>query len=280
MISIEKYPRTPHLEGSNLAPGDSAADRVRIRDVVRDYPGATWVIEEKLDGANTGLSLDLTTFELIPQCRGHALTGGAREGQFSEFKKWSRCHEAHIMDVLEDRFISYHEWTWAVHTKFYDALPHFLHEFDLKDRTTGKFLSTPARAEVLKGSPFLSVPVLYSGPAPSCIEEITSLLRPSLYQTPEWRENLRAASQSAGVPYETMRKAAGDEDLSEGFYIKIEDGEETVARFKWVHHGFVQTILDNDEHWSKRSLVRNSLNDGVDIMSPKICTEEDTYDIR
>ena len=65
MIAIEKYPRTPHLEGSNLAPGDTAADRVRIRDIVRAYPGAVWVIEEKLDGANTGLSLDPETFDLL-----------------------------------------------------------------------------------------------------------------------------------------------------------------------------------------------------------------------
>lgn len=275
MLAIEKYPRTPHLEGSNLAPGDSAADRVRIKDIVRDFPGATWVIEEKLDGANTGLSLNLETYDLIPQCRGHALTGGAREGQFSEFKKWCTFHESHIMDVLEDRFISYHEWTWAMHTKFYDALPHFLHEFDLKDRQTGKFLSTAARREVLRGSPFLSVPVLYSGQAPSCIQELTSMLAPSLYQTASWRENLRGAAEQAGVPYEQMLRVAGDEDVSEGFYVKIEDGDETVARFKWVHHGFVQTILDNDQHWSKRPLVHNQLADDADILAVPTLTAEE-----
>ena len=266
MIAIEKYPRTPHLEGSNLAPGDTAADRVRIRDIVRAYPGAIWVIEEKLDGANTGLSLDPETFDLIPQCRGHALSGGAREGQFSAFKEWAQVHEAHIMDVLEDRFISYHEWTWAMHTKFYDALPHYLHEFDLKDRRTGKFLSTPARAEVLRGSPFLSVPVLRSGPAPSCVDEVASWLRPSLYQTADWRDAMGVAADRAGVPQEVAERAAGTGDLAEGFYIKIEDGAETVARFKWVHHGFVQTILDNNQHWSARPIIRNGLLPGVDIM--------------
>lgn len=264
---ITKYPRTPHLEGSNLAPGDSAADRVSIREITRLFPSALWVVEEKLDGANTGLSADLETFDLVPQSRGHALRGGAREGQFSAFKEWATVHEAEILDVLEDRYVSYHEWTWAVHTKYYDALPHYLHEFDLLDRNTGRFLSTAARREALRGSPFVSVPVLYEGPAPSSIAELTSLVRPSLYQTPSWREALREASALAGVPHEVMEKATRDDDLSEGLYVKIEDGDETVARFKWVRHGFVQTILDNGQHWSERPIVRNRLADGVDIMA-------------
>lgn len=262
-----KYPRTPHLEGSNLAPGDVAGDRVRLKEVKRMFPSATWVIEEKLDGANTGLSADLETFDLLPQSRGHVLRGGAREGQFSAFKEWSSAHESAILNVLEDRYISYHEWTWAVHTKFYDALPHYLHEFDLLDRRSGKFLSTAARQEALRGSPFFSVPVLYSGEAPSCLEELTSLVRPSLYQTPSWREAMSVASDSAGVPITVMEKATKDDDLAEGLYVKIEDGDEVVARFKWVRLGFVQTILDNGQHWSSRPIVRNRLLDGVDIMA-------------
>lgn len=263
---ITKYPRTPHIEGSNLAPGDEAKDRVKIRDIVRAYPSATWVIEEKLDGANTGLSTDPETFDLIPQCRGHALTGGAREAQFSTFKEWATVHEGEIMEVLEDRFISYHEWTWALHTKFYDALPHYLHEFDLLDRKTGKFLSTPARAEILAGSPFTSVPVLYSGPAPSCVEELVSHVKPSLYQSENWREALIAEADRAGMSAEDAIGITGNDDLAEGVYVKIEDGEETVARFKWVHPGFVQTILDGGQHWSKRPMIRNQLSEGVDIM--------------
>lgn len=138
---------------------------------------------------------------------------------------------------------------------------------DLLDRNTGRFLSTAARREALRGSPFVSVPVLYEGPAPSSIAELTSLVRPSLYQTPSWREALREASALAGVPHEVMEKATRDDDLSEGLYVKIEDGDETVARFKWVRHGFVQTILDNGQHWSERPIVRNRLADGVDIMA-------------
>lgn len=280
MIAIRKYDRTPHLEGSNLAPGDAAKDRVKIKDIVKQYPNATWVAEEKLDGANTGLSLNPETLDLVAQCRGHALSGGARESQFSAFKEWAQVHEAHIMDILEDRFISYHEWMWAVHTKYYDALPHYLHEFDLYDRKTEKYLSTPAREEVLRGSPYVSVPVLYAGPAPSCLEELTSLIKPSLYQTSNWRTAMATAAEAAGVPIDVMEKATRDDDLSEGLYIKIEDGDETVARFKWVRHGFVQTILDNDQHWSARPIVRNQLAAGVDIMAmPTRTTEETALDL-
>ena len=261
-----KYPRTAHLEGSNLAPGDVAADRVKIREVAKRYPNAIWVVEEKLDGANTGLSIDLEDFELKPQSRGHYLTGGAREGQFSAFKEWVSVHEAELMDILEDRYISYHEWTWALHTKFYDALPHYLHEFDIYDREREVFLSTEARREMLTNTPYTSVPVLYSGPAPSCLEELTSLIRPALYQTKNWREALANAADEAGVSRDVANKAVGDDDMAEGLYIKIEDGDETVDRFKWVRHGFVQTILDNNQHWSARPIIRNGLADGVDIM--------------
>lgn len=69
------------------------------------------------------------------------------------------------------------------------------------------------------------------------------------------------------MPHEVMEKATRDDDLSEGLYVKIEDGDETVARFKWVRHGFVRTILDNGQHWSERPIVRNRLLDGIDIMA-------------
>ena len=54
MTRITKYPRTQHLEGSRLQPGDEAPAAVpfaapRVRHLV---------VEEKLDGSNVGVWFD------------------------------------------------------------------------------------------------------------------------------------------------------------------------------------------------------------------------------
>ena len=77
MRSIHKYPRTRHLEGSRLQPGDHDMEAAPL-DVLR---GRHIVVEEKVDGANAGISLD-DDGRLALQCRGHFLVGGARERHF------------------------------------------------------------------------------------------------------------------------------------------------------------------------------------------------------
>ena len=67
---IHKYPRTPHLEGSRLQPGDEDLDAVPLATL----RGRHVVIEEKLDGANAGISVG-DDGRLRLQSRGHVLTG-------------------------------------------------------------------------------------------------------------------------------------------------------------------------------------------------------------
>ncbi len=94
--SIVKYPRTPHLEGSRLQPGD---EDVRIAGA-HELDGLPLVVEEKLDGSNTGISFD-TDGALVLQSRGHVLTGGPRDiGSISSSvgpaplaKRWGRFSE-------------------------------------------------------------------------------------------------------------------------------------------------------------------------------------------
>ena len=54
MIPILKYPRTPHIAGSRLQPGDE--DLGMIAPEVLE--AGSLVIEEKLDGSNSGISFD------------------------------------------------------------------------------------------------------------------------------------------------------------------------------------------------------------------------------
>ncbi|MCL2091522.1 MAG: RNA ligase family protein [Micrococcales bacterium] len=263
MRSLLKYPRTPHLEGSRLQPGDEDLSQVPYDALV----GRRIVVEEKLDGANSGLSFG-DDAELLVQSRGHYLTGGAREKHFNLLKSWGATHETALFDVLDQRYVMYGEWMYAKHTVFYDWLPHYFLEFDLFDTEQGVFLSTAARREVLRGSPVVSVPVLYDGLAPRRLDDLLALVRPSLAKSGQWRQNLRRTAAQHGIDPGRAEAETQDSDLSEGLYIKIEEGHQTVGRLKWVRADFLQTIASSDTHWLDRPILPNQLAPGADVYAP------------
>ena len=51
----------------------------------------------------------------------------------------------------------------------------------------------------------------------------------------------------------------------EGIYIKVENEEEVIDRFKYVRSSFLNTILDSETHWVKRPIIPNRLNEGINI---------------
>ncbi len=256
---IFKYPRTPHLEGSRFQPGDEDLDCVALAEL----RGRFIVVEEKLDGANAGISFD-DGGRLQLQSRGHFLDGGARERQFALFKTWAMTHRQAFWELLADRYVLYGEWLFAKHTIFYDALPHYFHEFDLLDTTTGEFLSTAARRSRLQDSPVISVPVLWQGEARS-VEHLQSLVRPSLYKSADWRARLRQESEARGQYVEMVEQQTDGSDLAEGLYIKVESGDRVLERYKFVRAGFLQAVADSGSHWMDRPILPNQLRTGCDI---------------
>jgi len=248
-----------------LQPGDDGSDRVTIRGLRATYPDADLITEEKLDGANCGISFS-GDLDLMVQSRGHLLMGGAREAQFGPLKAWAAWLEGELLDILEDRYVMYGEWMFARHTLFYDQLPHLFFEFDIYDKREDRFLSTPARRDLLSGSRIISVPVL-SEAWPGSDREINGLIRPSLYRSEGWRDALAEAAERACVDPERALRETGASDLSEGLYLKVERGGKTIARYKMVRDGFVQTILESGTHWHDRPIIRNGLAPGLDIMA-------------
>jgi hypothetical protein len=228
MMQILKYPRTPHIAGSRLQPGDDEFNQVE-REVLEGLP---LVVEEKLDGSNCGISFD-EQGALILQSRGHALMGGPRERQFDLLKRWASHHAAALRNVLGHRYLMYGEWLYACHTIPYDQLPHFFMEFDVFDRERGEFLSTDRRRVLLADSPIVSVPVLAEG-------KITNLER---------HLGLSRCSSS-----ETM----------EGLYVKHEVDGRVTGRYKFVRPSFLQ-MVDSSDHWMDRPIDPNSLKEGVDL---------------
>ena len=67
---IFKYPRTAHIEGSRLQPGDEDLSSVPFEEL----KGRHLVLAEKMDGANCAISFD--DHDMLLQSRGHYLTGG------------------------------------------------------------------------------------------------------------------------------------------------------------------------------------------------------------
>ncbi|MDZ5617184.1 RNA ligase family protein [Achromobacter xylosoxidans] len=270
-LELFRYPRTPHLEGSRLQEGDHGHDHVPYRDL----RGLRLVVEEKLDGANTGISFS-PAGDLLLQSRGHYLVGGGRERQFNFIKAWAQAHAGWLLQRLEDRYVMYGETLSKKHSVFYDALPHHFFEFDVLDRRTGAFLSTAARRELLAGGPVLSVPVLYDGLAPARLADLKALLRPSLAKTARWRDAFEATVRREGQDLALAWKQCDKSDLSEGLYLKVEADGQTLGRYKWVRADFVQAILASEKHHSEQPYVPNQLAPGVDLYAPRPRVDWDT----
>jgi len=250
---LAKYPRTPHLAGSRLQPGDFDLAAVPFTEIA----GRHLVVEEKLDGANAAISFT-PDGELRLQSRGHYLTGGPRERQFGPFKAWAATVAHLLRPRLGDRYILYGEWLYAKHTVFYDALPHYFCEFDVFDRQEEVFLSTDRRAELLAGAPVYSVPVLRTGPFTE-IAELAALVGPSTCRTTAWREALAEAAGASGANLAQVLAETDGSDQMEGLYLKVEEHGQVVGRFKWVRASFLTAVLDSGSHWHDRPIVPNQL---------------------
>jgi hypothetical protein len=256
---MQKYPRTPHIEGSREQPGDEDLDSVPFSWIANEYV----VIEEKVDGANAAISFD-PNGQLLLQSRGHYLIGGSRERHFNLFKQWAHSHHAALWDVLGDRYILYGEWLYAKHTIFYDRLPHYFLEYDLLDRSSGQFLSTTARKKLLQGLPLVSVPVLLAGKLESH-KQLVSLLQQSHFIQAGHIDRLDRLCVEQGLDPERAIQQTNQSLLMEGLYIKVETPELTVARYKYIRADFLTTILQSDSHWLSRPIIPNQLQDGVDL---------------
>lgn len=248
---MRKYPRTRHLEGSRLGPGDEDLEAAPFAELA----GRFLVVEEKMDGANAAISFDAEG-RLWLQSRGHYLTGGAREKHFAALKPWAHQHADVLRERLGARFVMYGEWLFAKHTVYYDALPHHFLEFDVLDVLDGVFLSTARRRELLAGTPVSSVPVLAEG-AFTRQDALVAHVGPSKLKTAAWRERLAETARMRGLDVERVLRETDPSDDMEGLYLKVEEEGRVVARYKWVRRSFLTSVVDSGTHWLARPIVPN-----------------------
>ena len=257
---IRKYPRTPHLEGSRLQPGDEDLMQIPFEQIA----GRRVTVEEKIDGANSAVSFDAQG-QLLLQSRGHYLTGGYREKHFQFMKTWAQAQQQLLRERLGSRYIMYGEWMYAKHTIFYDALPHYFMEFDIYDREAGIYLDTEGRRALLEGLPICSVPVLAQRTFKS-LEELTALLGPSHYIRPGHIGRLAAYCEENGEDA-AARVAETDPTVTmEGLYLKIEEEGQVKERLKYVRASFLQTVAQSGTHWLNRPIIPNQLDKPIEAL--------------
>ncbi len=260
MIQINKYPRTQHLQGSRLQAGDEDLKSVPFSNIA----GRHIVVEEKVDGANCGISFS-DSGKLQLQSRGHYLTGGPREKHFDLFKSWANTFAQPLHQLLGNRYIMYGEWLYAKHTVFYTDLPHYFMEFDIYDQIEETFLSTNERKSFCKAVPFVHpVKVLFEGKL-NRLEELTDFVGKSHFINEHHLDDLKKLSESQNLRSEQIIKETDSTNFMEGLYIKVEEDGLVKERYKWVRLGFYQSIADAESHWLDRPIVPNQLKKGVNI---------------
>ena len=258
--TIIKYPRTPHIEGSRLQPGDEDLSQRSFSEIA----GRHLVIEEKIDGANTAISFD-TEGRLLLQSRGHYLTGGYRERHYNLFKQWAMIQRDLMWEALDCKYVMYGEWLYAKHTIYYDVLPHYFMEFDILDRQTGRFLDTPARRAITSRLPVCSAAVL-AEEAFSRMEDILKYLGNSNYISVDHIARLRAAAIREGQNPDQICRETDPCRMMEGLYIKVEEDDQVVDRMKYVRATFQQVVEESRTHWLERPIIPNGLTRPVEAL--------------
>lgn len=255
-----KYPRTPHIEGSRLQPGDEDLSQISFSAI----EGKHIVVEEKCDGANSAISFGKNG-ELLLQSRGHFLSGGYRERHYNLMKQWANVHKDTFYSVLGQRYIMYGEWMYAKHTVYYDALPHYFLEFDIWDKEKKMFLDTKSRHALLKDLPVVSVPVLFDGTLRKK-KDLLNLLEQSWYIRDGHMEKLRAYCNEVGECADIRCGETDNSTLMEGLYIKVEQNGQVVDRMKYVRASFSQYVNNSEVHWNERNIIPNQLAFDMDMM--------------
>ncbi|MCE7917325.1 MAG: DNA ligase, partial [Nitrosomonas sp. PRO5] len=156
MTEFFRFPNTPHLLwlGEGQPRDDKILSDTEVAALLRDEV----LIEEKLDGANLGISLS-EQGELRAQNRGQYLPQPF-SGQFSRLNSWLGQHGENLRQTLTPELILFGEWCAARHSLDYDKLPDWFLLFDVYDRKAGKFWSLEQRNRLAQELNISTVPLL------------------------------------------------------------------------------------------------------------------------
>lgn len=224
MNSFISFPHTTHIAWLSSAP--PRADKVMNPREAHDFLASPISLEEKVDGANIGISIDADG-DLRVQNRGGYLVS-PYTGQFSGLDRWLAPRRDAFFDALGTDLVIFGEWCAVRHSLAYDRLPDWLLVFDVYDRTAGRFWSASRRNSLTAILGLATVPFLGTGRFSSdALVNLVSTATSSFYAGP-----------------------------LEGLYLRKDEDAWLVDRAKLVRAEFVQSI---DEHWRSRAIEKNRL---------------------
>mmetsp|Transcript_116983 Transcript_116983/g.303290 ORF Transcript_116983/g.303290 Transcript_116983/m.303290 type:complete len:1405 (-) Transcript_116983:112-4326(-) len=234
-----KFPSTSHIKNLGAATkDDKICDDKRKNFFIGS--GRIVTVEEKIDGANLGISLDS---QYRPRMQGRSKwVNWNTDPQFGGLEQWLQEHAETLCELLErNRHVLFGEWCQYLHTVKYTRLPGYFVAFDIYDRQAGRFLSRRdfhARLRDAAGPTIPAVPHI-AHQAFNSMEEVEALLeRP-------------AAFGGGGVLVEGVYLRVDEMASSEGAPTFLED------RCKLVRSDFRHAV-DTEGSWRGRG--RNQLD--------------------
>lgn len=225
-MSFYKFPRTRHLLNLGAATRD---DLILSDKDVSDFlnrTGEKIVVEEKVDGANLGISVDPVTYQMRVQNRGHFVNASTHK-QFCQLDKWLADHQSALWKLLgETGYVLFGEWLYAKHSIHYTMLPDVFLAFDLYDPASKTFFSRRRLLQTLYGTDI-------------------HIVREMQYTSTTSLRDMATTSLSAYY-----------DGPVEGIYIRKENEEWLCERAKIVRAGFTNSIVD---HWTRATMIRNTM---------------------
>ncbi len=222
MDDFFKFPSTPHL--ALLDKVEVRDDKVLTESERHEFLKHEILVEEKVDGANLGISFD-TDGNLLIQNRGNYLQLPCG-GQWKPLADWLGPKSDIFFEHITGRYIVFGEWCYARHSVSYDQLPDWFLGFDVYDKRANRFFSIDRRESLLRELGVYQPPLLSRG-----------------YFTLSKLTELLGQSKLSNQPVE-------------GLYLRRDKHNWLEGRAKLVRPDFIQSV---GEHWSRSGVKPNRL---------------------
>jgi hypothetical protein len=180
LSTLLKFPRTSHAVNLGSASRD---DKILGRAALEGLlnvssscgssqhtgPRTRLIVEEKLDGANMGISIVDNC--LCIQNRSHYITH-TYHPQFAPLQFWLSQHSHELWNILQpegsdtgkdSHYILYGEWLYATHSVKYNSLPGWFVAYDMLDRVSNTFLGRERVEQLLVTTTIPIAPLILSG---------------------------------------------------------------------------------------------------------------------
>ncbi len=238
--TLIKFPRTRHLYNLGCASRDDLIlDAAKVSQFLKLSPGTKLIIEEKVDGANMGISIDVKTLGFLVQNRSHYITSKSHV-QFSKLDLFLDSNKEDLWRILTNddtvqpgRLILYGEWLTACHSIHYTKLPDVFLAFDVYDKVQKCFFTREQKEKLLN---------------PGKINLVKEL---GTYMSGEEKQLTKEYFQKL-----VKKPSYYYDGMVEGVYVRKET---TGVHGKLLDRAKVvrQDFLSGNEHWSKNEITKN-----------------------